>query len=72
MIRWNFIESIGNTITSVLTKRKVNLVKIDIKKNKQTKTHETYLQVYVKNLDNLQKTMLELQAKNAINDWRII
>lgn len=51
---------------------KVNLVRVDIKKHKETKVHETYLQVYVKNLDHLQKAILELEAKNAITSWRII
>ncbi|AJQ45475.1 potassium ABC transporter ATPase [Ureaplasma diversum] len=72
LLKGNWTESIGNTICSVLTKMKVNLVKIDIKKHKETKVHETYLLVYVKNLDHLQKAILELEAKNAISGWRII
>lgn len=72
LLKGNWTESTGNIISQTLIKMKANIAKIDINKNKQNKTHETLLKIYVKNYDHLSKIILELQSKNVMNDWRII
>lgn len=65
-------ESVGNNICTSLIKSKVNISKVDIIKNKTNRTYETFIKIYVKNFEHLQKVMLELESKNVITEWRIV
>lgn len=72
ILKGNWSESVGNVLCNTLIRMKANISKVDIAKNKAARTHDTFLKIYVKNLDHLQKIILELQAKNVINEWRLM
>ncbi|WP_031489193.1 RelA/SpoT family protein [Ureaplasma canigenitalium] len=71
-VKGKWTESIGNQMAQTLTKTKANIVKIDIKKNKATKMHDTLIMIYVKDLEHLERAILELNVRNTISEWRII